>query len=80
MKVSLHTPWQITFLCAYRIYRYGACPQGYQPQKSDCTDRAHVLIAGAMPGRRVEYRSSGYHKVPAIARYALGGFPVLEIA
>jgi GT2 family glycosyltransferase len=42
------------------------------------TDRAHVMIAGAMLGRRVEYRSSAYHKLPAIARFSLAGFPVVE--
>ena len=40
------------------------------------TDRAHVMIAGAMLGKRVRYRSSAYHKVPAIARWSLRGFPV----
>jgi len=35
------------------------------------TDRAHVMIAAAMLGKQVRYRSSSYHKVPAIARYAL---------
>ena len=44
------------------------------------TDRAHVMIAGALLGKRVEYRPSSYHKVPGIARYALRGFPVTEIA
>lgn len=40
------------------------------------TDRAHVTIAAAMLGKRVRYRASSYHKVPAIARWALRGFPV----
>jgi GT2 family glycosyltransferase len=40
------------------------------------TDRAHVLIAGALLGKTVEYRASSYHKVPEIAAFALGGFPV----
>jgi exopolysaccharide biosynthesis predicted pyruvyltransferase EpsI len=40
------------------------------------TDRAHVMIAAALLGRRVEYRSSNYHKVPSIAEYALAGFDV----
>jgi exopolysaccharide biosynthesis predicted pyruvyltransferase EpsI len=40
------------------------------------TDRAHVMIAAAMLGKRVEYRSTKYHKVPAIAAYSLSGFSV----
>ena len=40
------------------------------------TDRAHVMIAGALLGKRVEYRPSSYHKVPAIARFSLKDFPV----
>lgn len=40
------------------------------------TDRAHVMIAAAMLGKRVMYRASTYHKVPAIAEYALASFPV----
>ncbi|MGH9767813.1 MAG: polysaccharide pyruvyl transferase family protein, partial [Blastocatellia bacterium] len=40
------------------------------------TDRAHVMIAAAMMGKQVFYRSSSYHKVPAIAEFALGTFPV----
>ena len=43
------------------------------------TDRAHVLIAGALLGKTVEYRASSYHKVPEIAAFALGGFPVVRI-
>jgi exopolysaccharide biosynthesis predicted pyruvyltransferase EpsI len=43
------------------------------------TDRAHVMIAGALMGKRVEYRPSSYHKVPAIARYALRDFGVTEM-
>jgi exopolysaccharide biosynthesis predicted pyruvyltransferase EpsI len=43
------------------------------------TDRAHVMIAAAMLGKRVRYRPSNYHKVPAIAEYALEGFPVERI-
>lgn len=43
------------------------------------TDRAHVMIAAALLGKRVEYRTSKYHKVPAIAAYALRGFPVTAI-
>jgi len=40
------------------------------------TDRAHVMIAAAMLGKRVEYDTSVYHKVPAIAEYALKQYPV----
>ena len=40
------------------------------------TDRAHVMIAAAMLGKRVEYHGTNYHKVPAIAEYSLQGFPV----
>ncbi len=40
------------------------------------TDRAHVMIAAALLGKRVEYRASTYHKVPAIAKFSLKGFPV----
>ena len=40
------------------------------------TDRAHVMIATALLGRRVDYRASNYHKVPAIAEFALQGYPV----
>ena len=40
------------------------------------TDRAHVMIAAALLGKQVEYRSSAYHKVPAIAEFALAGFAV----
>jgi len=43
------------------------------------TDRAHVLIAAALLGKTVEYRASNYHKVPEIAAFALGGFPVRRI-
>jgi GT2 family glycosyltransferase len=39
------------------------------------TDRAHVMIAAALLGKQVEYRASGYHKVTAIAEFALAGFP-----
>lgn len=44
------------------------------------TDRAHVMIAAAMLGKKVRYRPSNYHKVPAIAEFALGGFPVERIS
>lgn len=40
------------------------------------TDRAHVMIAGAMIGKMVMYKPSNYHKVPAIANYSLKGLPV----
>ncbi|MGH9937965.1 MAG: polysaccharide pyruvyl transferase family protein, partial [Blastocatellia bacterium] len=40
------------------------------------TDRAHVMIAAAMMGKRVVYRASNYHKTPAIAEFALQAFPV----
>ncbi len=43
------------------------------------TDRAHVMIAAALLGKRVQYASSSYHKVPAIARYALAELPVEPI-
>ena len=35
------------------------------------TDRAHVVIAAAMLGKRVECRSSSYHKVPAIVEFSI---------
>jgi GT2 family glycosyltransferase/exopolysaccharide biosynthesis predicted pyruvyltransferase EpsI len=40
------------------------------------TDRAHVMIAAAMLGKQVYYRASSYHKVPAIAEFALRALPV----
>ncbi len=40
------------------------------------TDRAHVMIAAAMLGKKVKYRASNYHKIPAIVEYALEGFPI----
>jgi exopolysaccharide biosynthesis predicted pyruvyltransferase EpsI len=40
------------------------------------TDRAHVMIAAAMLGKKVRYCAGTYHKVPAIAEYALEGFSV----
>jgi GT2 family glycosyltransferase len=43
------------------------------------TDRAHVMIAAALLGKRVEYRPSSYHKLPAIADYALGGYDVRRL-
>lgn len=41
------------------------------------TDRAHVMIAAAMLGKRVEYHGTSYHKVTAIAEYSLSDFPVV---
>lgn len=43
------------------------------------TDRAHVTIAAAMLGKRVEYLASSYHKVPAIVDYSLRGLPVFRL-
>jgi hypothetical protein len=43
------------------------------------TDRAHVMIAAALLGKTVDYWTSSYHKVPAIANYALKSFPVRRI-
>lgn len=43
------------------------------------TDRAHVMIAAAMLGKRVSYRATSYHKVPAIADYALRSLPVFDL-
>lgn len=43
------------------------------------TDRAHVTIAGAMLGKRVEFAASSYHKVPAIVAHSLRGFPVSRL-
>jgi exopolysaccharide biosynthesis predicted pyruvyltransferase EpsI len=43
------------------------------------TDRAHVMIAGALLGKTVEYASSNYHKVPAIAQFSLGDLPVSRL-
>jgi GT2 family glycosyltransferase len=40
------------------------------------TDRAHVMIAAALLGKRVEAHPSMTAKVPAIAEYALHDFPV----
>ena len=40
------------------------------------TDRAHVMIAAALLGKVVDYWTSSYHKVPAIADYSLKSFPV----
>jgi len=35
------------------------------------TDRAHVVIAGAMLDKQIEYRPSSYHKVPAIVDFCI---------
>jgi GT2 family glycosyltransferase len=43
------------------------------------TDRAHVMIAAALLGKQVEYLPSSYHKLPAIADYALGGYDVRRL-
>ena len=43
------------------------------------TDRAHVMIAAAMLGKRVEYWPSNYHKLHAIAEFSLANYPVFQI-
>lgn len=43
------------------------------------TDRAHVMIAAALMGKRVEYAPSSYHKLPAIAEFALADLPVVPL-
>jgi GT2 family glycosyltransferase len=43
------------------------------------TDRAQVTIAAALLGKTVEFDSSSYFKVPAIADYALRDFPVRRL-
>lgn len=43
------------------------------------TDRAHITIAAALLDKRVYYRSSNYHKVPAIVDFALKDFSVFPI-
>lgn len=43
------------------------------------TDRAHVMIAAAMMGKRVGYAPSSYFKVEAIADFALRDFDVRPI-
>ena len=40
------------------------------------TDRAHAMIAAAMLGKRVEYWTSNYHKVPALAEFSLTKCPM----
>jgi exopolysaccharide biosynthesis predicted pyruvyltransferase EpsI len=43
------------------------------------TDRAHVAIAAALLGRRVEYRPSSYHKMSAIVRFSISSDQVALI-
>src|SRR5687767_6879763 len=40
------------------------------------TDRAHVMIAAAMLGKRVEYWPSNYHKIPALVQFSLAEYDV----
>ncbi|MBA9084517.1 exopolysaccharide biosynthesis predicted pyruvyl transferase EpsI [Fontibacillus solani] len=40
------------------------------------TDRAHIMVAGAMLGKTVYYTSSNYHKLPGIAKFSLREYPV----
>lgn len=40
------------------------------------TDRSHVMIAAALLGKTVVFHPSSYHKLPAIAGYALADFNV----
>ena len=45
------------------------------------TDRAHVMIAAAMLGKRIEFRPSSYHKVSALIDYCIPKeliFPLTE--
>ncbi|MGA7213634.1 MAG: polysaccharide pyruvyl transferase family protein [Terrimicrobiaceae bacterium] len=44
------------------------------------TDRAHVMIAGAMLGKTVEFVASSYHKVPAIAAHSLCPYRVRPLS
>ncbi len=48
--------------------------------ESVATDRAHVMIAAALLGKRVEYHGTNYHKVTAIAEYSLTQFPLVLTA
>lgn len=41
-----------------------------------CTDRAHIMVAGAMLGKTIYYTPSNYHKLPGIARFSLHQYPV----
>lgn len=43
------------------------------------TDRAHIMIAGAMLGKKVYYQSSNYHKVTEIAKFSLSELKVYPI-
>lgn len=43
------------------------------------TDRAQIMIAGAMLGKTVAYARSDYFKIPAIADYALDELPVKKL-
>ena len=42
------------------------------------TDRAHVTIAAALMGKRVEYRATSYFKVPALVEFGLGEVPTVR--
>jgi hypothetical protein len=44
------------------------------------TDRAHVMIAAAMLGKKVEYHETNYHKVTGIADYSLPYFLITRIS
>ncbi|HWF71746.1 MAG TPA: glycosyltransferase [Solirubrobacteraceae bacterium] len=44
------------------------------------TDRAHVMIAGALMGKEVEFAPSSYPKLEPMAAASLSAFPVREIA
>lgn len=44
------------------------------------TDRAHVVIAAAMLGKRVEWRPSAYHKVAAIISFSISSPKVTQLA
>jgi GT2 family glycosyltransferase/exopolysaccharide biosynthesis predicted pyruvyltransferase EpsI len=44
------------------------------------TDRAHVMIAAALLGKQVEFAPSSYHKLEAIAGFALSDYPVRALA
>ena len=43
------------------------------------TDRAHVMIAAALLGKRVYYNTSNYHKVPALVEFNLPGYPLSRL-
>ncbi len=44
------------------------------------TDRAHVMIAAALLGKKVRYGPSNYHKVPALAQSSLQDYQVESLA